>query len=140
LPIFLQPTALPTADHRAMASFWARPRAGRPLRVALLLALLIMLNGFDLGFSLLADRYDRLIEMNPVAASFVLYDQWLPLAAYKLALVTVGVGILWRLRHRLLAECAAWAMVLAYVGVALRWHWFLSLLSSWQPYVCGPLT
>lgn len=130
--LFFQ-TAEVTGELRPTRCFLDRVQITRPVRVALLLGLLALLNGFDLGFTLLADRYGRLMELNPVAACVVADDHWLPLAAYKLALVTFGMGVLWRLRGRVLAEWAAWGLVMAYVGVLWRWQWFLSLLSSWQP-------
>ncbi len=139
LPAILPTVAAPGAQTRSASLLRERLRTARPLRVALLLGLLALLNGFDLGFTLLADRHDRLIELNPVAASFVAQEQWLPLATYKFALVIIGMGILWGLRRYVLAEWAAWFIVLAYVGVAWRWHDFLSQLPSWHTYVYLPL-
>jgi hypothetical protein len=106
----------------------------RPIRLVLLLLLLTLLNGFDLGFTLLADHHERLIELNPVAARCIGQGRWLYLAGYKVALVTFGVSILWFLRRHVLAECAAWLAVSTYVVVAWRWHGFLNLLPTWQPY------
>ena len=109
-----------------MPSSWLRRR---PIRVAVLLLAVWVLNGFDLLFTILATRIGAFTELNPVAAIVLDSGNYAILAAYKISLVGLGSWILWHYRNVRFSEIGCWMMAMLYGGVALRWHRYYEIFN-----------
>jgi hypothetical protein len=103
----------------ATAWHWWPPR---PVRVALLLIAVGLLNGFDLFSTIVASRLGCFIEANPFAALVLGEGRYLALIVYKAILVLFASAILWRFRHHRFSELGCWLITLLYSAVAIRWH------------------
>jgi hypothetical protein len=103
-------------------------RRNRPRRILLLLAAVWIMQGFDLGFTVVAHRCESFAELNPVAR-WALQRGATGAIVYKVTLVLLGSVILWCCRRRVLSECLLWLVVAACVGLSLRWrdyfHYFV---------------
>src|SRR5882672_1251507 len=108
-----------------------RVLSARPVRVFLLLAAVWLLNGFDLLFTILADKLGCFIELNPLAAALLDDGDYAGIILFKIALVGGGTFILWHLRRHRLAEMSTWLVAFLYVGLAFRWYRFYE---SWNHY------
>ena len=99
--------------------------AARARRVVLLIAMLSVVNGFDLAFTLLATRTGGFVELNPVAAGLV--ESAGALVAFKVLMVLFAFCIFFRFRRRLLTEIACWGLCGIYATLAGRWwtYYFL---------------
>lgn len=94
--------------------------SGRRSRLVLqLIGLLILLNGLDLTFTLLAQQTGQFVELSPIGDRMI--SRPVMLGLYKATMVALGVGILIYLRQRRAAEIAAWWMCAVYVLVLVRW-------------------
>lgn len=94
--------------------------SGRRSRLVLqLIGLLILLNGLDLAFTLLAQQTGQFVELSPIGERMI--TKPIMLGIYKAAVVALGVGILIYLRRRRAAEIVAWWMCALYVLVLVRW-------------------
>jgi hypothetical protein len=104
-----------------------RFRRSRTRRVVFLILAVLVLNGFDLFFTLLASAHGHFVEMNPVAARLLSGPQ-LVVIAYKAGLVLAGCSILLALRRHAVAELACWFLLAANVYVAARWSLYYQYL------------
>lgn len=95
------------------------PTGQRTRAVIQLVAVLVLLNGLDLVFTLLAQQTGQFFELNPVGERFI--DSPVALGYYKTTLVALGVGIILFLRQRRAAEITAWWLCAVYVLVLVRW-------------------
>ena len=104
-------------DHRG----WRHidPTGKRTRTVVALVSLLVVLNGLDLLFTILAERTGRFVELNPIGEQMM--HSPLALGLFKAMLVVVGVGIILFLRRRRLAELTAWWLCALYMLVLVRW-------------------
>jgi len=94
----------------------------RGRRVLSLLALLWILNAFDLTYTLLAHEIGGFHELNPVARPLI--SSWGFLVAFKVGAVAGGSLILLALRRHLFAELASWLMCGVYTALAFHWMWY----------------
>jgi len=95
------------------------PTARRSRRVVLLIALLLLISGFDLIFTLLASQTKSFEELNPLAARLIHMPA--ALVVFKLFLVAAASIILYALRARRLTEWACWGLSGAYAALAAVW-------------------
>jgi len=95
------------------------PSGARTRAVVQLAAVLVLLNGMDLLFTILAQQTGQFFELNPVGERLI--DSPVALGYYKTTLVAVGVGILLFLRRRRAAEVTAWWLCALYMLVLIRW-------------------
>ncbi len=113
-----------------------RPNTDRPWRelngsatgmklVARCGGLIVLLGLFDLVCTLLAIHTGMFRELNPVASQ--LTSSPLTMVFLKFASLTIGVGLLWRLRQYSGAQTAAWWMCLVCTLVVFRWLTFHSM-------------
>ncbi|MBX2851382.1 MAG: hypothetical protein KTR15_06525 [Phycisphaeraceae bacterium] len=94
--------------------------SGRRSRVVfVLISLLVLLNGLDLAFTLIAQQTGQFAELSPIGDRLITKPVLLGL--YKVAAVGLGVGLLFYLRQRRVAEVVAWWMCALYVLVLVRW-------------------
>jgi len=100
---------------------WCRdPLAGRSRRVVLALAFIWLVGLIDLHLTLLAVRIGHFQEVNPVARALIHSP---PLVvAYKLVLLMVCTGLMFRFRRRLLTEVGCWLLAGAHAVLAFLWH------------------
>lgn len=87
--------------------------------------LIVLLGLFDLVCTLMAIHTGMFRELNPVASQ--LTSSPLTMVCLKFASLTVGVGLLWRLRQYSGAQTAAWWMCLVCTLVVFRWLTFHSM-------------
>lgn len=87
--------------------------------VLLLIGLLLLLNGLDLAFTLIAQQTGEFAELSPIGDRLI--TKPILLGIYKIAAVALGAGLLLYLRQRRTAEVAAWWMCAVYVLVLVRW-------------------
>ncbi len=101
------------------------PHARRARRVVLLLAMLTVVNAFDLVFTLIAAGSDSFRELNPIAAA--LLGSAAALVAFKAFTVLLAFAIFIRFRRHLLTEIACWGLSGIYAVLAGRWwvYYFL---------------
>jgi hypothetical protein len=113
-----------------------RPNTDRPWRelngsdagmklVARCGGLIVLLGLFDLVCTLMAIHTGMFRELNPVASQ--LTSSPMTVVVFKLAAMTAGVGLLWRLREYVGAQTAAWWMCLVCTLVVFRWLTFHSM-------------
>lgn len=100
---------------------WREFRMTRPRRVLWVLAAVWVLNGFDLGFTMVAHAYGHFTELNPIAAG-MLSQPWYLLTAFKFISLSAGSIILLLLSRHKVAELGSWLLLSAYLFVALRWY------------------
>jgi hypothetical protein len=101
---------------------WCRRfHRNRPRRILLLLTAVWIVQGFDLGFTLVAYQSGTFAELNP-AGGWLLQRGPVAVIVFKASLVLLASVILWCGRTRLLSECLLWLVAAACVGLALRWH------------------
>lgn len=94
--------------------------SGRRSRVVLILvSMLVLLNGLDLAFTIIAQQTGQFAELSPIGDRLITKPMLLGL--YKVSAVGLGVGLLFYLRQRRVAEIAAWWMCALYVLVLVRW-------------------
>ncbi|MFK7790109.1 MAG: DUF5658 family protein [Phycisphaeraceae bacterium] len=103
--------------------------SGRRSKVVfVLIGLLVLLNGLDLTFTLIAQQTGEFAELSPIGDSLI--SKPILLGLYKVAAVGLGVGLLLYLRRRRAAEVAAWWMCALYVLVLVRWVAVNTLIMS----------
>lgn len=95
------------------------PTGQRTRAVFQLAAVLVLLNGLDLLFTIIANRTGQFVELSPIGD--VMINNPVALGFYKTTLVAVGVGILLFLRQRRAAEVTAWWLCALYMLVLVRW-------------------
>ena len=106
----------PTAASRVRAC------RSRQVRVWALVAVIVVLSGFDLSRTLHHQARSTMAEANPVARWIMSYESPGLLIGWKAASVMVAAGILLPLSRRVSAEVGA--IVSAALLVALAVHWF----------------
>jgi hypothetical protein len=92
------------------------------LRVAVLISAVIVLNAFDLAYTLFAHHIGMLDEINPLAQPFLNAGLTTSLIAFKILMLSSGLLLLWRLRLSRWAPPACWVLVIAYVGLSVIWY------------------
>ena len=93
---------------------------GARMRAVFQLAgVLVLLNGMDLVFTIIAQQTGEFSELNPLGERMI--ESPVVLGYYKTTLVAVGVTILLFLRHRRAAEVTAWWLCAVYMLVLVRW-------------------
>lgn len=97
-------------------------RHGRVRRVVLMLTLLLLVNGFDLTFTIMASRTDFFKEANPVAQPLIGCPGGL--AAFKLFMVFFAAAVFLTFRRHWLTEVGCWLMTVAYFALAGVWWAF----------------
>lgn len=127
-------TSWPIIDPERHHSTVTRWLLRRPVRIALLLLAVWLMNGFDLLFTILAAQLGSFIELNPVAATFINGQNYAALGTYKAALVVIGTCLLWRCRYHRLSELGCWMLFFLYSGLAWRW---LRYYQVWNYYCHG---
>lgn len=95
------------------------PHARRARRVTLLIAMLAIVNVFDLLFTLIAARATQFVELNPIAARLV--NSSGALMGFKLVMMGIALGIFLRFRRHPLTELACWGLCVIYAVLAGRW-------------------
>lgn len=108
---------------RVPGRFLAAPLTGGEQRLLILLIGVWIVSAFDLQFTLMAREMRLLVELNPVAVHLIERGAW-AVGLYKLALLTSGSMILWRLRRHAVALRAAWILGFICVGLSLMWYQF----------------
>jgi uncharacterized protein DUF5658 len=93
----------------------------RARRVTQGIAILWLLSLSDLFFTLWAHTFTPFDELNPIAAALLDQGFFGILVTVKLGLTFIGASIFWYLRGHGRAEIAMWAVVLAYLLLAIRW-------------------
>ena len=94
-------------------------------RVLLLVAVLVVLNLFDLACTLAAAQAGSIYELNPLVEQHLASPA--ALTIFKLSLLGVGCAVLvafWRYR---LTQLASWWAALCYTVITLRWATFNSV-------------
>lgn len=87
-------------------------QAARSRRVVILLISIVLLSLADLVITIINLRTVGMIEANPIAHYILLTTQSATaLASYKLITVLVCITLLYRLRHSIQCEVAAWFCV-----------------------------
>jgi hypothetical protein len=98
------------------------PRSARPRRVVILLLSIVLLSTVDLVITVINLRTVGMIEVNPIAHYIVSTTQSATaLAFYKVFTVVVCVALLYRLRHSVQCELAAWFCVVVLAALACYW-------------------
>ncbi len=111
---------LPTQG-AALAGAAIRPFADRSSRVIVLLALVAIMSVVDLYLTILYITHTGMNEINPLARAMMEYKSPALLGLWKVATVTLGVGILSFIRHKRSAEVGAW-VACAVLGMLMN-HW-----------------
>ncbi len=112
----------------------------RSFRTALVLAVVCVLNMFDLAFTQTQMARGNFAELN-VLAQHALEFGPLGAAVYKLALFGIGVVILFRLRRHWESEAGAWILLSCYAVLMIWWTVYLDTveLCICDPAVDAPL-
>lgn len=90
-------------------------------RVLGLLVGLWILGAADYLFTVWAQRFTPLQEVNPWASSLLNHHRFAALAITKVLLTGLATIIFWRLRHRILTQASLWGLVLVHVGLMVQW-------------------
>lgn len=102
--------------------------SGRGPRVALLLAAIVGMALGDLWLTLTHLHAGGMYEANGFARAVMAFGSpWL-LAAWKLATVALGIGLLTALRRRGSAEVAAWILCGVHAWVILLWSSYTDVM------------
>lgn len=91
------------------------------IRIAVLLALLIALNLFDLAYMIFAHRQGVLNELNPIAANLFNMDLEPSVIYFKALTLLVGIGLLWKVRCCPWTLWACWLLIGVYGSLSIRW-------------------
>ena len=97
--------------------------AKRGYRVGLLGLLIAAMSGIDLYLTLLYVTHIGMNELNPLARAMMEYQSPALLAIWKMATVSLCVGILFIIRKKRSAEIGAWAACL-FLGWLMS-HWII---------------
>lgn len=99
----------------------------RSFRLAILLAVVLVLNGFDLAFTQAQIVRGNFAEANILAAAAVDHGAT-GAAAYKAGLLAVGIFILYRFRRHRAAETGAWVLAVSHVALMIWWVAYLQAI------------
>ncbi len=106
----------------AMAS--ASATTPRAFRVLLLLGVVVTLGLCDLVWTYFQSARGNFHELNTLAAAALGRGPGV-MAAYKLMLLALGAGVLYRLREHWQAEAALWLLAAFHVGLVAWWLAYL---------------
>lgn len=111
--------------HAPRARSAARRKHFRAKRVILLLLGVVLLSLADLVLTLFHLKNFGMAEANPIAVSVISITRssW-GLSLYKLLTVGICIGLLYRVRHYLVAEIGAWVAISVLCGVSFVWHFY----------------
>lgn len=93
----------------------------RTRRAAGLLVALWVLGGIDYLFTVWAQQFTPLEEVNPWASGLLNSHHFASLAVSKVLLTGMATVIFWRLRHRMLTQVSLWALVAIHVALMVQW-------------------
>jgi glucan phosphoethanolaminetransferase (alkaline phosphatase superfamily) len=96
-------------------------KSPRTRRAVGLLLGLWLLGGIDYGFTVWAQRYTPLEEVNPWASSLLDQHHFASLAVSKVLLTFLATVIFWRLRHRAVTQVSLWVLVAVHVALMVQW-------------------
>lgn len=111
----------------------------RAFRLTIALAVVFVLNAFDLAFTESQRTRGNFKELNFAAVAAVEHGP-LGMAAYKALLLGTGVYILFRCRRHWQAEAGAWVLATCHVGLMAWWLVYLDAveLCLHNPFVDAP--
>lgn len=101
----------------------------RAFRVLLLLGVVVTLGLCDLTWTYFQSARGNFLELNTLAAAALGQGPGV-MAAYKLLLLALGVGVLYRLRERWQAEAALWLLAACHVGLVAWWLAYLDAVET----------
>ena len=93
----------------------------RSHRIVCIVVSLLLLNAFDLLFTVLAHEQGLLEEENPLARMLLPHGM-LSLCLFKLGMVLIGIYPMLKFRRHRIVEMSAIIGLLIYVTVAFRWN------------------
>ncbi len=99
----------------------------RPFRMVVLLAVVFVLNMFDLAFTQTQLIRGNFAEANVFATAAVDHGP-AGIAAYKVLLFGAGAVILYRCRRHWQSEAGAWVLLTCYSALMVRWMIYLSII------------
>ncbi len=97
----------------------------RSRRVIILACAIALMSGVDLYLTLLYVMNTGMNEMNPLARAMMNYQSPTVLALWKLATVTLSLGILFLIRTKRSAELGAWVGCLVLGWLMSHWVMFI---------------
>lgn len=123
LPV-TEPDGLLSAERRHQTwlrsiSLWLAQ--SRSHRIVCIVVALLLLNVFDLLFTLLAYEQGMLEEQNPLAR-LLLPHGILSLSLFKIGMVLIGIYPLLKFRNHRIVEMSAFIGLLIYITVAFHWN------------------
>ncbi|TWT44215.1 hypothetical protein RAS1_06250 [Phycisphaerae bacterium RAS1] len=95
----------------------------RPQRVLLILAVVWVFGCFDLAYTQSNLMRGNFIELNPLAALVAEHAAG-GLATFKLTLLALGSGLLYRLRQKWSAEAGTWLLLGLHGGLMVWWSMY----------------
>jgi hypothetical protein len=118
-----------TTQCAEVRTFLRRQSTSRPRRMLLILVALWLTNVFDAGLTLIAHAQGVLHEVNPLGV-WLLSQGPHAVVAFKMSMLLIATGLLWRLRRHPLAELAAWVELATCVLVCLHWRAYYEVYIS----------
>jgi hypothetical protein len=107
--------------------------------VLLLLAAVTLLGLGDLYATLLHLGSVGMAELNPIAAYLISAGSVPGLVLFKLGCMALTVGLIWKLRHHLVAELGTWLLFAMMAMLTVHWYQYNGLiqetLETRRPYV-----
>ena len=110
------------ATHLGRAPVLTDHSRGRARRVVLLVVATVLISLADLYMTLLYATSVGLHEANPLARAVMLYNCPWVVVAFRLLTIGLFGLVLFRARHRPIAELASWLCVVTMVWLAFRWE------------------
>ncbi|MEW6199726.1 MAG: DUF5658 family protein [Planctomycetota bacterium] len=101
----------------------------RAFRVLLLLGVVVTLALCDLAWTYFQSLRGNFLELNTLAAAALGQGPGV-MAAYKLLLLALGAGVLYRLRKHWQAEAALWFLAAFHVGLVAWWLAYLDAVET----------
>lgn len=99
--------------------------ANRSFRVIILVALIAAMSMVDLYLTILYITHSGMNEINPLARAMMEYQSPVILGLWKVATVSLGIGILALIRHKRSAEFGAWIGCLILGFLMSHWVGFI---------------
>lgn len=106
-----------------------RASTARAFRVLLLLGVVVTLGVCDLVWTHFQFARGNFLELNTLAAAALGQGPGV-MAAYKLLLLALGAGVLYRLREHWQAEAAVWLLAACHVGLVAWWLAYLDAVET----------
>lgn len=98
------------------------------------------MSGCDLYMTLTYLTSVGMVELNPIAASLIHYDNPALLGLWKGVTLALGVSILYRLRATQRAEIGAWVCFFALGALTVYWTIYVDAISELTPAVASLAT